>query len=81
MLNSKILVLWHEVIFYTFVCLLYKVLTLQSQHACPLDQILKDDEFQETERLLSCSGLKHLTQVADKKGTKVLLLNMLILFL
>jgi len=40
----------------------------KSQHACPLDQILKDDEFPETERLLSCAGLKHLSQVADKKG-------------
>uniref|UniRef100_A0A1B6LCP7 Ribonuclease H2 subunit B n=4 Tax=Graphocephala atropunctata TaxID=36148 RepID=A0A1B6LCP7_9HEMI len=44
----------------------------KSQLACPLDQILKDDEFPETERLLSCSGLKHLSQVADKKGDEEL---------
>lgn len=37
-------------------------------HAAPLDQLLKDNEFPETERLLSCTGLKHINQVADKKG-------------
>lgn len=36
--------------------------------AIPLDQLLKDDEFPETERLLRSTGLKHLHQVADRKG-------------
>uniref|UniRef100_A0A1B6DRY5 Ribonuclease H2 subunit B n=1 Tax=Clastoptera arizonana TaxID=38151 RepID=A0A1B6DRY5_9HEMI len=39
-----------------------------SSYASPLDQIVQDDEFPDTERLLSCSGLKLLPQVADKKG-------------
>jgi hypothetical protein len=34
----------------------------------PLDQLLKDEEFPETERLLRSTGLKHLNQVADRKG-------------
>jgi hypothetical protein len=34
----------------------------------PLDQLLKDEEFPETERLLRSISLKHLNQVADRKG-------------
>jgi hypothetical protein len=37
----------------------------------PLDQLLKDEEFPETERLLRSMGLKHLNQVADRKGIKL----------
>ena len=37
----------------------------------PLDQILKDEEFPETERLLRSTGLKHLNQVADRKGMNI----------
>ena len=40
----------------------------QISHAVPLDQLLQDSEFPETERLLSCTGLKHINQVADRKG-------------
>lgn len=40
--------------------------------AIPLDQLLKDDEFPETERLLRSTGLKHLHQVADRKGDEEL---------
>ncbi|XP_067014299.1 ribonuclease H2 subunit B isoform X2 [Anabrus simplex] len=40
----------------------------KASHAMPLDQLLKDDEFPETERLLRSTGLKHLNQVADRKG-------------
>jgi hypothetical protein len=39
----------------------------------PLDQLLKDEEFPETERLLRCTGLKHLNQVADRKGMNAFL--------
>lgn len=37
-------------------------------HAMPLDQLLRDDEFPETERLLKSSGLKFLNLIADRKG-------------
>lgn len=40
----------------------------KASHAVPLDQLLKDDEFPETERLLSSTGLKHINQIADRKG-------------
>ncbi|RZF38883.1 hypothetical protein LSTR_LSTR006540 [Laodelphax striatellus] len=40
-------------------------------HAAPLDQIIKDDEFPETERLLSSAGLKHIGQIADKKSEEL----------
>ncbi|KAJ9588628.1 hypothetical protein L9F63_028069, partial [Diploptera punctata] len=40
----------------------------KTSQAMPLDQILKDEEFPETERLLRSTGLKHLNQVADRKG-------------
>jgi hypothetical protein len=36
----------------------------------PLEQLLKDEEFPETERLLRSTGLKHLNQVADRKGMR-----------
>jgi hypothetical protein len=39
----------------------------------PLDQLLKDEEFPETERLLRSTGLKHLNQVADRKGMELCL--------
>ncbi|KAF5271361.1 hypothetical protein FQA39_LY08159 [Lamprigera yunnana] len=39
-----------------------------SIQAIPLDQLLRDDEFPQMERLLKCSGLKYLNMVADKKG-------------
>ncbi|CAH1399665.1 unnamed protein product [Nezara viridula] len=34
----------------------------------PLDHIITDDEYPETERLLTCSGLKYIHHIADKKG-------------
>ncbi|XP_057651292.1 ribonuclease H2 subunit B [Diorhabda carinulata] len=40
--------------------------------AIPLDQLLRDDEFPETERLLKSSGLKYLNLIADKKGEEEL---------
>lgn len=40
----------------------------KTNQAMPLDQLLKDEEFPETERLLRSTGLKHLNQVADRKG-------------
>ncbi|KAJ8871093.1 hypothetical protein PR048_027397 [Dryococelus australis] len=40
----------------------------QTSQVMPLDQLLKDEEFPETERLLRSTGLKHLAQVADRKG-------------
>lgn len=36
--------------------------------AVPLDQLLRDEEFPETERLLKSSGLKYLNLIADRKG-------------
>ncbi|KAK4879649.1 hypothetical protein RN001_007795 [Aquatica leii] len=39
-----------------------------NSQAIPLDQLLRDDEFPQMERLLKCSGLKYLTMVADRKG-------------
>lgn len=36
--------------------------------AVPLDQLLRDEEFPETERLLKSSGLKFLNLIADRKG-------------
>lgn len=35
--------------------------------AVPLDQLLRDEEFPETERLLKSSGLKYLNLIADRK--------------
>jgi len=40
----------------------------KTSQAMPLDQLLKDEEFPETERLLRSISLKHLNQVADRKG-------------
>ncbi|CAG9839716.1 unnamed protein product [Diabrotica balteata] len=40
--------------------------------AKPLDQLLRDEEFPETERLLKSSGLKYLNLIADKKGDEEL---------
>ena len=34
----------------------------------PLEQMLLDDQFPETRRLLKCAGLKNLSQIADRKG-------------
>lgn len=36
--------------------------------AIPLDQLLRDEEFPETERLLKSSGLKYLNMISDRKG-------------
>jgi hypothetical protein len=47
---------------------LFSLLLPQTSQAMPLDQLLKDEEFPETERLLRSVGLKHLNQVADRKG-------------
>lgn len=41
-------------------------------HALPLDQLLRDEEFPETERLLKSSGLSYLTMIADRKGDEEL---------
>lgn len=38
-----------------------------STYAQPLDQLLRDQEYPETERLLKSSGLSYLTMIADKK--------------
>ncbi|XP_018576312.1 ribonuclease H2 subunit B [Anoplophora glabripennis] len=40
--------------------------------AIPLKQLLHDEEFPETERLLKSSGLKYLTMIADRKGDEEL---------
>ncbi|CAG9772019.1 unnamed protein product [Ceutorhynchus assimilis] len=37
-------------------------------YAQPLQQLLIDDEFPETERLLKSSGLTYLTMIADRRG-------------
>nr|XP_022914180.1 ribonuclease H2 subunit B isoform X1 [Onthophagus taurus]XP_022914181.1 ribonuclease H2 subunit B isoform X2 [Onthophagus taurus] len=39
-----------------------------STQAIPLDQLLRDEEYPETERLLKSSGLKYLNLIADRKG-------------
>lgn len=41
-----------------------------STQAIPLDQLLRDEEFPETERLLKSSGLKFLNMIADRKVTQ-----------
>ncbi|XP_030746699.1 ribonuclease H2 subunit B [Sitophilus oryzae] len=41
-------------------------------HAVPLDQLLRDEEFPETERLLKSSGLNYLGLIADRKGDEEL---------
>ncbi|KAF7269351.1 ribonuclease H2 subunit B [Rhynchophorus ferrugineus] len=41
-------------------------------HALPLDQLLRDEEFPETERLLKSSGLSYLGMIADRKGDEEL---------
>lgn len=43
-----------------------------TSQAIPLDQLLRDDEFPETERLLKSSGLKYLSMIADRKGDEEL---------
>ncbi|CAH1110067.1 unnamed protein product [Psylliodes chrysocephalus] len=43
-----------------------------TNQAIPLDQLLRDEEFPETERLLKSSGLKYLNLIADKKGDEEL---------
>lgn len=40
--------------------------------AIPLDQLLRDEEYPETERLLKSSGLKYLNLIADRKGDEEL---------
>ncbi|XP_017775814.1 PREDICTED: ribonuclease H2 subunit B [Nicrophorus vespilloides] len=39
-----------------------------SNHAIPLEQLLRDEEYPETERLLKSSGLKYLNLISDKKS-------------
>ncbi|XP_034238349.1 ribonuclease H2 subunit B isoform X2 [Thrips palmi] len=34
----------------------------------PLDQLLQDDQFPQNKRLLQCAGMKHLSEIADRKG-------------
>lgn len=43
-----------------------------TSQAVPLDQLLRDEEFPETERLLKSSGLKFLNLIADRKGDEEL---------
>ncbi|XP_050307063.1 ribonuclease H2 subunit B [Anthonomus grandis grandis] len=43
-----------------------------STQAQPLDQLLRDTDFPETERLLKSSGLSYLTMIADRKGDEEL---------
>ncbi|CAH0557480.1 unnamed protein product [Brassicogethes aeneus] len=43
-----------------------------SNQVIPLDQLLRDEEFPETERLLKSSGLKYLNMIADRKGDEEL---------
>ncbi|KAJ8971066.1 hypothetical protein NQ314_000898, partial [Rhamnusium bicolor] len=43
-----------------------------SSQAIPLDQLLRDEEFPETERLLKSSGLKYLNMISDRKGDEEL---------
>lgn len=43
-----------------------------ANQAVPLDQLLRDEEFPETERLLKSSGLKYLNLIADRKGDEEL---------
>lgn len=38
----------------------------------PLEQLLHDDQFPETTRLLKCAGIKNLPQIADRKGDEEL---------
>lgn len=38
----------------------------------PLDHIITDNEFPETERLLDCAGLKYIQCIADRKGDESL---------
>nr|CAI5870431.1 unnamed protein product [Callosobruchus analis] len=38
-----------------------------TNQAIPLDQLLRDEEFPETERLLKSSGLKYLNMISDRK--------------
>ncbi|XP_060517245.1 ribonuclease H2 subunit B [Cylas formicarius] len=40
--------------------------------AVPLDQLLRDEEYPETERLLKSSGLNYLGMIADRKGDEEL---------
>lgn len=47
-------------------------------HALPLDQLLRDEEFPETERLLKSSGLSYLGMIADRKVCRSDLNNILI---
>ncbi|KAK9888667.1 hypothetical protein WA026_000896 [Henosepilachna vigintioctopunctata] len=43
-----------------------------TNQAIPLDQLLHDEEYPETERLLKSSGLKYLNLIADRKGAEEL---------
>nr|CAH7769770.1 unnamed protein product [Callosobruchus chinensis] len=43
-----------------------------TNQAIPLDQLLRDEEFPETERLLKSSGLKYLNMISDRKGDEEL---------
>lgn len=52
--------------FFNFIVLPY-IRKYCSTQAVPLNQLLIDDEFPETKRLLKSAGLKYLNLVADKK--------------
>lgn len=43
-----------------------------TNQAIPLSQLLQDEDFPETERLLKSSGLKYLNLIADRKGDEEL---------
>ncbi|GLV39003.1 uncharacterized protein CBL_06002 [Carabus blaptoides fortunei] len=43
-----------------------------TNRAVPLDHLLRDEEFPETERLLKSTGLKYLNLIADRKGDEEL---------
>ncbi|KAL3282431.1 hypothetical protein HHI36_005618 [Cryptolaemus montrouzieri] len=43
-----------------------------TNQAIPLDHLLRDEEYPETERLLKSSGLKYLNMIADRKGDEEL---------
>lgn len=45
--------------------------------AIPLDQLIRDEEFPETERLLKSSGLKYLTMISDRKVSRISLVNVI----
>ena len=43
-----------------------------------LEQIVHDEEFEESRRLCSCDGVQYLEGVADRKGIKDVLGNLIV---